>query len=344
MLPDNGGVDHDATAWVQDRYDRFARHEAPGRSPLYADWARQVARDPALARAVAAIAADRRQPPLVFAVARLLGAPEQEGPPWRRWMLAHAAEVARESGRRRVQTNEPLRCAALLPALALIPGPIALLEVGAAAGLCLYPDRYSYRYDGPRGRSRLDPEDGPSGVVLHSRWESEHAPPQRMPEIVWRAGIDLDPLDPTDPATRDWLTGLTWPGEEGRSARVEAALRVAAADPPLLVAGDATADAIGRTAALAPAGAVLVVSTPGVMPYIPSANRPAVIAAARAAGRWLTLDPPGSHDGVIVDQSPGGWPVGAFVLALDGRVLAAADPLGRSVAWRAATAPGAPLA
>lgn len=336
-------MDHDAAAWVRERYDRFARHEAPGRSSLYADWAGQVARDPALTRAVAAIAADRRQPPLVFAVARLLGAPEREGRPWRRWMLAHAEEVARESGRRRVQTNEPLRCAALVPALALIPGPIALLEVGAAAGLCLYPDRYSYRYDGPRGPSRLDPEDGPSAVVLRSRWDSEHAPPQRMPEIVWRAGIDLDPMDPGDPTTREWLTGLTWPGEEGRAERVEAALRIAAADPPLLVAGDATGDTIGRTAALAPAGAALVVSTPGVMPYISRENRSAVISAARAAGRWVTLDPPGSHDGVIIDGSAAGWPDGAFALALDGRVLAAADPLGRSVAWRSAPDPMAPV-
>src|SRR3712207_7397840 len=40
------------------------------------------------------------------------------------------------------------RCAALLPALATIDGPLALVEVGASAGLCLYPDRYGYEYDG----------------------------------------------------------------------------------------------------------------------------------------------------------------------------------------------------
>jgi len=324
---------------VRARYERFARQEAPGRSPLYAEWAGQVARDPELTRAVAAIAETHRQPPLVFAVARLLGAPEQEGRAWRRWMLAHAEDLAREAGRRRVQTNEPRRCAALLPALELLPGPIALLEVGAAAGLCLYPDRYSYWYDGPHGQARLDPDDGPSTVVLRSRWDSEHAPPQRMPEIVWRAGIDLEPMDPGDPATRAWLTGLVWPGEEGRAARIEAALRIAAADPPLLMAGDAADGAIARAASLAPANATLVVTTPGVLPYIPRMSRPAVISAARAAGRWLTLDPPGAHEGVAVDLSAGRWPDGAFALALDGRVLAAADPLGCFVAWRSAADP-----
>ena len=44
------------------------------------------------------------------------------------------------------QTNEAGRCAVLLPVLAALPQPLALLEVGASAGLCLYPDRYAYRY------------------------------------------------------------------------------------------------------------------------------------------------------------------------------------------------------
>ncbi len=38
---------------------------------------------------------------------------------------------------KRTQTNEPGRCAVLLPLLAALPQPLALLEVGASAGLCL---------------------------------------------------------------------------------------------------------------------------------------------------------------------------------------------------------------
>ena len=42
----------------------------------------------------------------------------------------------------------------LLPVLAALPQPLALLEVGASAGLCLYPDRYAYRYGDHAGRLR----------------------------------------------------------------------------------------------------------------------------------------------------------------------------------------------
>ena len=93
----------------------------------------------------------------------MLGAPEGPYREWAEWVAAHADEVVAECSVRSLQTNEPLRCAALLPALSGIDGPIALLEVGASAGLCLYPDRYSYRYG---GGPDLDPREGASTVVL----------------------------------------------------------------------------------------------------------------------------------------------------------------------------------
>lgn len=328
-------MQQDAVTFVVDRYRRFARDEAPGRSALYTSWAERVVADPAVAAVLARIVETHRQPPLVFAVMRLLGAPEGDVDAWAAWVIDNAQTLVAESDRRSVQTNEPLRCAALLPALALVEGPIALLEVGASAGLCLYPDRYSYRYRRDDDVLALDPADGPSRVVLAS--ELEGAPPLRMPEIVWRAGIDLHPLDAGAPEDRAWLTGLVWPGEEGRRERIVGALDIAASDPPRLVAGDGAA-CLPALAAEAPRGATLVVTTPGVLAHVPRSHRAEVISAARRAGRWITLDALGLHDGWT--STP---PVrrDGFALALDGDVLGSADPLGAWVAWHPETGVGA---
>src|SRR6202041_2593254 len=91
---------------------------------------------------------------------------------------------------RATQTNEAGRCAILLPVLAALPQPLALLDVGTSAGLYLYPDKYSYRYGGHRigaGGPLLD--GAATGIPL----------PAGLPEVVWRAGLDLNPLDVTDP-------------------------------------------------------------------------------------------------------------------------------------------------
>lgn len=327
MFPQNGRVGQQSEVdAVAERYARFAATEAPGRSEIYRQWAAGVAADADVQAVLAGIPANRRQPPLVFAVTRLLGSGEPSFAGWRSWLLVHADEVVAECAHRSLQSNEPLRCAALLPALSRIPGPIALLEIGASAGLCLYPDRYSYRYATPGGDElRLDPVDGPSSVVLECEVRGA-LPPLRLPEVVWRAGIDLNPLDPTSPDTAAWLTRLVWPGETGRAERIAAAVAVAAAEPPLLVAGDAV-DRLASVAAQAPADATLVVTTPGVLAHIPWDGRRRVIAAARRAGRWVTIDDPGLHDGwnAAIEAWPGG-----FAVALDGDVVAAADPLG---AW-----------
>ncbi|MGC5171556.1 DUF2332 domain-containing protein [Microbacterium sp. DT81.1] len=336
----------DAAAAVAERYERFAREEAPGRSELYADWASGVAGDAVVAATLARIPANRRQPPLVFAVTRMLGAPLRPFGEWAAWLAEHADEVVAECTARSVQTNEPLRCAALLPALSLIDGPIALLEVGASAGLCLYPDRYGYRYTGSGGALVLDPVDDPSPLVLETALRGDARPPLRMPDVVWRAGIDLQPLDARVARDRAWLRGLVWPGESGREQRIEAALDVAAADPPHLVVGNAPevlAEVAAAVRSAAPRGATLVITTPGVLAHIPRAGRERVIALARECGdAWITLDAPALHESWDAPTDASTWPAGGFALALDGRILAAADPLGRWLEWRAGDAASAP--
>lgn len=319
---------------VAERYRRFAREEAPGRSAVYVEWATGVATDAEVQSVLERLTPQQRQPPLVFAVSRLLGAPVGGYRSWRQFVLAHAGALVAQCARRGVQINEPLRLAALLPALSLVEGPIALLELGAAAGLCLYPDRFSFRIDGADGipRRLLDPPAGPSPVLLRSTVSGE-LPPLHVPEVIWRAGIDLDPIDVRTPAGRAWLESLIWPGEHERSERIAAAMAVASADPPLLRAGDAI-EQLETMAAAAPAEATLVVTTPGMLVYLPRSRRTELIGRIRGLdAHWITIDPPALHDAWRPAVDPAAFR--GFAVALDGRVVADADPLGRWWEWRA---------
>ena len=231
----------------------------------------------------------------------------------------------------------PRRCAALLPVLAAIPGPLALLEVGAAAGLCLYPDRYSYRYD---GGEPLHPADGPSSVMLEASTSGGMPIPRQLPQVVWRAGIDLAPLDVASAVDSRWLEALVWPGQHERLARTRAAAAIARADPPVLVAGDVT-DALPGLAAMAPADATLVVISSGVLVYVARAGRERFVEAVRALdARWLSLEAAGlfaSIAGELGDKTgmDAAELAGRFAVALDERPLALVAPHGQTIDWLA---------
>jgi hypothetical protein len=311
-------------------YSRFARLEARGQSPIYEELASGVALDPELLALIDELPRLRRQPNLVLACSRLLGAPVDTFAAWREWVIAHWPAVQAEASVRLTQTNEARRCTALLPVLASIEGPIALLEVGASAGLCLYPDRYSYRFDGVP----LDPVAGPSAVVLEA--STNAPPPTRMPDIVWRAGIDLKPLDVSDADDARWLETLIWPEQHERLARLRGAMDIVRADPPLMVRGDATSS-LAELAASAPAGATLVVVSSGVLVYLVRAEREAFATALRSLdARWLSLEAAALFPALAeqVTQATGLESLdGRFALALDDRALALVGPHGQFVEW-----------
>jgi hypothetical protein len=68
---------------------------------------------------------------------------------------------------------------------------------------------------------------------------------------------------------------------------------------------------------------------------VPRAGREQIAAVAPGLGRGVTLDAPGLHTPVAGAWAPPAaadeWPNGAFALAVDGRVVAAVDPLGAIV-------------
>jgi hypothetical protein len=223
---------------------------------------------------------------------------------------------------RATQTNEAGRCAVLLPVLAALPQPLALLEVGASAGLCLYPDRYAYRYG--------DHVVGTGGPVLECASTAMTAP-AGVPDVVWRAGLDLNPLDVTDSADVAWLDALIWPEHTHRRARLRAAAAVAAAEPPLLVRGDLVDD-LPALAARAPADATLVVFHTSVLYQVPSPRREAFAEVVRGLpGRWIANEAP---DVLPYDTLPKP-PDDALhnVLALDGTPLAWTRGHGQAITW-----------
>src|SRR5438105_4308348 len=129
-------------------YAGFAMREARGVSPAYERLSLAVAGDEEILALLETVPAPKRQPNLLLGVVRFLGGPLDDPAAFHDFTVANWPAVEAELRARATQTNEAGRCALLLPVLASLPQPLALLEVGTAAGLGLHPDRYSYRYGG----------------------------------------------------------------------------------------------------------------------------------------------------------------------------------------------------
>lgn len=307
-------------------FAEFALREARGVSPAYERLTLALSRDAEILALLATLPQAKQQPNLLLGVVRLLGGPVDDPVSFHDFTVANWPAVRSELRRRATQTNEAGRCALLLPVLAALPQPLALLEVGASAGLGLYPDRYSYRYGGPHVL-------GTGGPVLDCALTGT-APPLRLPEVLWRAGLDLNPLDVTDPADVGWLEALIWPEHVHRRERLRAAAAIAAADPPTLVRGDLVDD-LPALAARAPAGATLVVFHTSVLYQVEPGRRAAFVNLVQGLpARWIAVEGPEvlHHDDV---PAP---PDDALhnVLALDGRPLAWTRAHGQGMTWFAA--------
>ena len=268
-----------------EEYRDFGAMEARGRSPLYEELSFGVADDPVLIGLLADLPPAKRQPNLLFAATRQIAGTPSGYQQFRQAVLGNRDAVVATMLARRTQTNEPARCAALYPLLASLPQPLALLEVGASAGLCLLPEQYRYEYAG-RPAGALD---SPVTIRVQVEGDSPFAEPGEV-RVAWRAGIDLNPLDVTDPDDVRWLQTLVWPDEQDRLERLNAAIAVAQVDPPRVVRGDLNAR-LAEVAGQAPADATLVVMHTAVLYYLSEADRAAFVGQAeRLGGHWISQE------------------------------------------------------
>jgi hypothetical protein len=321
-------VTDDGAAAVMGSYRRFAG-EVGSRSAAYGSLAAAVAEDPDVVGFIASLPPPKRQPNLLFAAARyLLGVPPDISR-LRELVSQSRARLTELMLARRTQTNEPARCAVLLPALAQLPEPLALIEAGASAGLTLLFDRYSYDYAG----HRLAGSD-PDAPVLRCEPRGRVPLPPRIPAIVWRAGLDLNPLDVTDDEDVRWLSCLVWPGEDDRQQRLAAAVASARRDPPVVYRGDLLTGLPGL-AAQAPPGATLVVYHCSVLYQVEPDQREKFTGAVAALGAaWLSNEEPGLLRGTELSALPPPPRDGLLgVLARDGHPVAFTDSHGRWLRW-----------
>jgi hypothetical protein len=259
----------------------------------------------------------KRQPNLLFAAARHVGGTPTGYHQFRQSVLDNRDAVVATMLSRRTQTNEPARCTALYPLLASLPQPLALLEVGASAGLCLLPDRYGYDYDG----SPAGAVDSPLKLSCHIEGDMAGAPHFAEPgavTVAWRAGIDLNPLDVTDADDVRWLQTLVWPEQHDRLRRLNTAIAVAQADPPRIVRGDLNAR-LGEVAAQAPPYATLVVFHTAVLYYLSDADRTTFVEQLEQLNsHWISQEALGVLPSVAarLRQRPPAHTL-TYVLALD---------------------------
>ena len=275
-------------------FEWLADNEFPGYSPLYEHLARRIAAEPWIPAFVsrhnrssfAAVlfldcvrALTLIEPGLPLArryEAVVGGADPLEPDPWplfRDAVRDHHVLLADQLRRRTIQTNEVGRSAGLVPAFTIVSErfgrPLALIEVGCSAGLNLFFDRFHIAYDD--GRTAGPPD---ATVRLHCEVRGPLRPPlpAQPLAVASRLGIDVSPVDITDPDSARWLEACIWPDVPHRVERFRAAAALARAEPPELWTGNAV-DLVARAVEAVPADAVACLDATWVLAYFTDDER-----------------------------------------------------------------------
>lgn len=318
-----------STAKLAATFTHFAENRCGAYAPLYARLGAGIADDPELLDIAAAAAPGQSPPDLMLAAVHYLlthantASPVSERlaryypslaavpvagdpfPDFRRFCREHRDELVELVATRWVQTNEVRRCCYLLPAV-LLAGrladrPLALIEPGASAGLNLALDAYTYEYAHDDGAPATLGDEG-SRLLLRCHLHGQRQPPFALPipRIAWRAGIDLNPLNPGDPHDVAWLRALVWPDHHDRRLRLDEALRIAAARPPVpMFAGDVL-EQLPAAVDAAPADAAVCVFHTAFLAHVARDERDRFTRqiqslSTRRTIYWIQAEPPHPH-------------------------------------------------
>lgn len=183
------------------------------------------------------------------------------------------------------QTNEVARSGVLMPGLMAIAAatrlPLRLFELGSSAGLNLNLDRFGYALGG------VAAGDAGSALQLAPAWTGS-PPPAATVTIAARRGVDINPLNIADAATRARLMAYVWPDQAERVARATAAMALAQAFPPPVERGDAGEWVEAHVSTLS--GSVAVVFHSIAWQYFPLATQARIAAHMAATGATATAD------------------------------------------------------
>jgi len=310
-----------------ERYRVFSQINAD-LSPTYTRLALEIADDAEMLRRIDTLPPAKRQAGFLFSAARYLDITIDDYVSFRDHLVSEWPSVERLAEERTVQTNDPARLLAMLPVLARIDGPVALLEVGASAGLCLNLDRYSYRYDGGEW---LHPADGPSTVALECSVRGDVPVSARIPEVVWRAGIDLNPLYIDSEEDTRWLRALLWPDNEERRRNVDAAIEVMREHPVHVTQGDLN-DELLNVVAQAPQDATLVIMHSAVLSYLTQSDAERFVRTVSDLDAvWIANEMADIVPGIDIET--GQVEPFSFVVSEGGLPVAHAHPHGEWIRW-----------
>jgi len=230
------------------------------------------------------------------------------------------------------QTNEVRRSAALIPACLSLQKhfglPLVLSELGASAGLNLNWDQFRL--------TLLETEfcNPNSPVHLSPDW-SGPLPPQIAPQVIGKAGCDLNPLDTAQEAMR--LRAYIWPDQTRRIQRTNAAIKIVQNTAVTVERLDAK-DWLQKRLSKRHTGALHVIYHTIAWQYFPPDVQKSCTGLIHAAGKAATSDAPIAWLSMEADENPDGaglrvtyWPTGKT------QTLGRVDFHGRWVRWSGLT-------